>query len=99
MGLEPRLLGLLRGALERSGQRFVSGHLVVLRAGKIVAGGSSGTMPGMSEVAPPSSAAAGDPVQVGRAAMARHAWQEAFDQLSQADGQGLLSGADLEALA
>jgi class 3 adenylate cyclase len=31
--------------------------------------------------------------------MERHAWQEAFDQLSQADRDGPLSGADLEALA
>ena len=56
-------------------------------------------MPGMSEVVPPTSAAAEGPVQLGRAAMARHAWQEAFEQLSQADGQGVLSGVDLEALA
>jgi class 3 adenylate cyclase/ATP/maltotriose-dependent transcriptional regulator MalT len=53
----------------------------------------------MSEVVSPSSAAPQDPVQGGRAAMARHAWQEAFDQLSQADRDGHLSGEDLEALA
>ena len=40
-----------------------------------------------------------DPVQAGREALARHAWQEAFDQLSQADRDGKLSGSDLEALA
>ena len=56
-------------------------------------------MPGMSEVMPPISAAVPDPVQVGRDALVRHAWQEAFEQLSQADRDGQLSGADLEALA
>jgi class 3 adenylate cyclase len=53
-------------------------------------------MPAMSEIAPPASAAG--PVQLGRAAIAGHAWQEAFDQLSQADRGGGLSGPDLEAL-
>lgn len=56
-------------------------------------------MPAMSELAPPASAAAGDPLQAGRVALARHAWQEAFEQLSQADRDGQLSGDDLEALA
>jgi class 3 adenylate cyclase len=53
----------------------------------------------MSEVVPPTSAPAEDPVLAGRAALGRHAWQDAFDQLSQADRAGQLSGADLEALA
>ncbi len=52
-------------------------------------------MPAMSEVLPP----VVDPVQAGRDALGRHAWQEAFDQLSQADRDGALSGSDLEALA
>ncbi len=52
-------------------------------------------MPAMSEVMPP----VVDPVQAGRDALGRHAWQEAFDQLSQADRDGALSGSDLEALA
>jgi class 3 adenylate cyclase len=48
-----------------------------------------------------------DPLRAGRDASARHAWQEAFDLLSQADSEaqgaripeaGGLSGADLEAL-
>jgi class 3 adenylate cyclase len=56
-------------------------------------------MPGMSEVIPSISAAAADPVQAGRDALARHAWQEAFEQLSQADVERELPGADLEALA
>jgi class 3 adenylate cyclase len=56
-------------------------------------------MPGMSDVTPPTSAAAADPVQAGRDALVRHAWQEAFEHLSQADREGQLSGADLEALA
>ncbi len=55
-------------------------------------------MTGMSEVTSPASAA-GDPVQAGRDALVRHAWQEAFEQLSQADREGALSGDDLEALA
>jgi class 3 adenylate cyclase len=40
-----------------------------------------------------------DPLEAGRNALGRHAWQEAFEQLSQADGDGRLSGADLESLA
>lgn len=53
----------------------------------------------MSEVAPPAAAAAGEPVQLGRDALARHAWLEAFERLSQAEREGNLSGADLEGLA
>ena len=56
-------------------------------------------MPAMSEAVPPIVAAAVDPVDAGRAALARHAWQEAYDQLSQADRDGQLSGADLESLS
>jgi class 3 adenylate cyclase len=56
-------------------------------------------MPGMSKAMPPTPAPPADPVQAGRDALVRHAWQEAFDQLSQADRDGQLSGADLEALA
>ena len=40
-----------------------------------------------------------DPLAAGREARGRHAWQEAFDLLSQADRAGSLTGADLEALA
>ncbi len=54
-------------------------------------------MPDMSEALPSTSAT--DPVQAGRDAMVRHAWQEAFEQLSLADGEGQLTGDDLEALA
>lgn len=57
------------------------------------------TIVGMSEVTSPTSGAAADPLQAGRDALARHDWREAFDLLSQADGEGSLSGADLEALA
>jgi class 3 adenylate cyclase len=46
-----------------------------------------------------SSAAAEDPVKAGRDALARHAWPEAFEQFSQADRDGQLSGDELEALA
>jgi class 3 adenylate cyclase len=56
-------------------------------------------MPSMSEVSPPTSAQAADPLHAGRDALARHAWQEAFEQLSQADRDGQLAGVDLEALA
>jgi class 3 adenylate cyclase len=52
-------------------------------------------MPAMSEVMPP----VVDPVQAGRDALGRHAWQEAFEQLSRGDREGSLRGADLEALA
>ncbi len=52
-------------------------------------------MPRMSDVMHP----AVDPVQAGRDAVARHAWQEAFDQLTSADRDGRLTGADLESLA
>ncbi len=47
----------------------------------------------------PAPTAAEDPVHAGREALERHAWQEAFDAFSQADGDGHLSGADLEAFA
>jgi class 3 adenylate cyclase len=56
-------------------------------------------MPVMSEVTSPASEAAAEPIQAGRDALARHAWQEAFTHLSQADRDGPLGGADLEALA
>jgi class 3 adenylate cyclase len=53
----------------------------------------------MTEVTSPASAAPIDPLQAGREALARHAWGEAFELLSQADREGVLSGADLEHLA
>ena len=56
-------------------------------------------MPGMTEVQSPTSPAPVDPVQAGRDAYLQHDWDEAFEQLSLADRQGKLSGADLEALA
>ncbi|MDQ6794168.1 MAG: adenylate/guanylate cyclase domain-containing protein, partial [Chloroflexota bacterium] len=40
-----------------------------------------------------------DPLQAGQAALARHAWPEAFEQLSRADRESQLSGADLESLS
>ena len=39
-----------------------------------------------------------DPVQAGREALARHAWQEAYELLDRADRERGLSGADLESL-
>ena len=53
----------------------------------------------MSEVLPPAAALSADPLQAGREALARHAWRQAFDLLSQADRDGQLSAVDLEALA
>jgi len=46
----------------------------------------------------PASTVPADPVLAGRAAIARHAWTEAFDLLSQADQAGALAPADLESL-
>ena len=53
----------------------------------------------MSEATSQTPTADPDPLAAGRQAVARHAWQEAFDQLRLADGQGQMSGADLESLA
>jgi class 3 adenylate cyclase len=55
-------------------------------------------MAGMSDVAPPATEA-DDLVEAGRAALARHAWTDAFDLLSRADRAAGLSAADLESLA
>ena len=57
------------------------------------------TMAAMSEATPPTSTADADPLESGRTALARHAWLEAFEQLSLADQGGQLSGADLESLS
>jgi class 3 adenylate cyclase len=56
-------------------------------------------MPSMADTAIPDPGPTADPLAAGRAALARHAWQEAFDRLSEADGLGLLGADDLEALA
>lgn len=61
--------------------------------------GPRATMPTMSEAGPPAAAAPTDPLEQGRGALARHAWTEAFELLSQADREGALSGVDLESLA
>ncbi|HSO28653.1 MAG TPA: adenylate/guanylate cyclase domain-containing protein, partial [Candidatus Sulfomarinibacteraceae bacterium] len=53
----------------------------------------------MTEVSSPTSAMPVDPLQAGRDALARHAWPEAFERLSEADRAGRLTGADLERLA
>jgi len=53
----------------------------------------------MADTAIPDRSPTADPLAAGRAALARHAWQEAFDRLSEADGLGLLGADDLEALA
>ena len=56
-------------------------------------------MPRMTEVSPPTSSDPTDALLLGREALDRHDWQEAYEQLAQADRDGQLSGADLEALA
>ncbi len=53
----------------------------------------------MTESASPPESIPIDALRAGRGALARHAWEEAYDLLSQADREGELSGADLEALA
>lgn len=53
----------------------------------------------MSESASPPESVPIDALLAGRDALARHAWEEAHELLSQADREGELSGADLEALA
>ncbi len=52
----------------------------------------------MADISVPDSAAQ-DPMAAGRDAFVRHSWQEAFEQLSEADRSAQLSGVDLEALA
>jgi class 3 adenylate cyclase len=59
----------------------------------------SGTIVVMSESTLPAEPTASDPGRAGHEALARHAWQEAFELLSRADREGRLSGSDLEALA
>ena len=53
----------------------------------------------MSESASPPDSGLADALRAGREAYDRHAWAEAYEQLSQADREGALSGADLETLA
>jgi class 3 adenylate cyclase len=53
----------------------------------------------MSELTAPTQSEVPEALRVGRAAFARHAWREAFEQLSQADATTTLEGPDLESLA
>jgi class 3 adenylate cyclase len=53
----------------------------------------------MAKPASPVEPPATDPLTAGREALARHAWQDAFDLLSRADRESELSGTDLESLA
>jgi hypothetical protein len=61
--------------------------------------------PGQGRIAPMSMAPAPtendvpETLRAGREAFARHAWQQAFEQLTQADAAATLDGADLESLA
>jgi class 3 adenylate cyclase len=70
-------------------------------AGRIITGMTESALP----PSPPAPAAVSpeptgsEPVQAGRDALARHAWQEAFELLTGADREGNLLGADLESLA
>ena len=56
-------------------------------------------MPNMSDVAASTATPPSDRITAGRAALDRHAWQDAFDLLMQADRETELPGPDLEALA
>ena len=60
---------------------------------------AGGTIAGMTDPALPVETAPADALSSGRDALARHAWQDAFDLLSRADSEGTLAGADLESLA
>lgn len=53
----------------------------------------------MREVTTTPEAPSPDPLEAGRAALARHAWIEAFDRLTEADRTTPLAAADLDALA
>lgn len=53
----------------------------------------------MSDAVTPLDYPIADPLGDGRAAFARHAWQEAFDLLTRADAAGGLEGPDLESLS
>lgn len=53
----------------------------------------------MIESASPAEAKVPEVLRASREAFARHAWQEAFERLSEADATTLLEGADLESLA
>ena len=53
----------------------------------------------MSELTAPTQSEVPEALRVGRAAFARHAWREAFEELSQADETTTLEGPDLESLA
>ena len=53
----------------------------------------------MSDAAPTLDTIAPEPLAAARAALDRHAWQEAFDLFNQAEAQAPLSGHDLESLS
>jgi class 3 adenylate cyclase len=53
----------------------------------------------MSKLAAPTESEVPEALRAGRAAFARHAWRDAFEQLAQADATTTLDGADLESLA
>jgi class 3 adenylate cyclase len=53
----------------------------------------------MSELTVPTESDVPETLRAGRAAFARHAWRDAFEQLTQADAVTTLDGADLESLA
>jgi ATP/maltotriose-dependent transcriptional regulator MalT len=53
----------------------------------------------MSDAVTPIDYAIADPLNAGRAAFTRHAWQEAFELLTRADAGVGLAGPDLESLA
>ncbi len=53
----------------------------------------------MPDTEPVTAPASADLLEAARVAFAAHAWHEAFDRFTEADGAGALSGDDLEALA
>src|SRR6185436_2113505 len=53
-------------------------------------------MPVMTDVSPATAPATPDALVAAREAMARHAWQDAFEQFTQADQAGSLTAEDLE---
>ena len=53
----------------------------------------------MSELTVPTESDVPETLRAGRAAFVRHAWRDAFEQLTQADALTTLDGADLESLA
>ncbi len=72
-------------------------HVTLALAAALPAAG--GTITAMTESAPPAGSTSTDPLLAGRAAIAGHAWREAFDLFSRADREHSLAGPDLESFS